>query len=309
MKQFARVVAGLVLFWIGVAAQARTVHLYYTDPQGTVLAKTDAQGNILARYDYRPYGGVVSGNGPDGPGYTGHVQDPETGLVYMQARYYDPAGRFPSPDPVKPSPGDIYSFNRYAYAGNNPVNRTDPTGMFQCDNKASCAAGTRLRNDFKKAQQHFKSGSSAYKSLAAGIKALGTANDGGAIHVAVVTSGVNALGWGGAPKGKIPTLTINLAQLEGLPRSQQSEAGFAATGRHELQHVMDDMVAGDVPHDVKNEFWHEVRGVRAETPIWEGLGDNDPWGTWTSRGGLNMKAVYQEAEASTNLYCPNGTCP
>jgi hypothetical protein len=67
-----------------MAVQARTVHLYYTDPQGTVLAKTDAQGNILARYDYRPYGGVVSGDGPDGPGYTGHVRDPETGLVYMQ---------------------------------------------------------------------------------------------------------------------------------------------------------------------------------------------------------------------------------
>jgi hypothetical protein len=127
--------------------------------------------------------------------------------------------------------------------------------------------------------------------------------------VAVVSSRVNALGWGGAPKGKTPTLTINLAQLEGMPKSQQGEANFAATGRHELQHVMDDLVTGDVPHDVTSEFCHEVRGVRAETPIWEGMGANDPWGTWTSTGGLNMKSVYQEAEASTNLYCPNGACP
>jgi uncharacterized protein RhaS with RHS repeats len=62
MKRLVRVVACLVLFWTGMAVQARTVHLYYMDPQGTVLAKTDAQGNILARYDYRPYGRVVSGS-------------------------------------------------------------------------------------------------------------------------------------------------------------------------------------------------------------------------------------------------------
>jgi RHS repeat-associated protein len=122
----------LLVIWLSgvlaAEAQTRTVHLYYTDPQGTVLAKTDAQGTILARYDYRPYGGVVNGNGPNGPGYTGHVQDPETGLVYMQARYYDPAGRFPSPDPVGPSPGNVYSFNRYVYANDNPARYIDPDG-------------------------------------------------------------------------------------------------------------------------------------------------------------------------------------
>ena len=38
---------------------------------------------------------------PNGPGYTGHVNDPDTGLVYMQARYYDPGwGGFLSVDPV-----------------------------------------------------------------------------------------------------------------------------------------------------------------------------------------------------------------
>ncbi|EIL90189.1 hypothetical protein UU7_16125 [Rhodanobacter spathiphylli B39] len=288
------------------------MHYYYTDPQGTVLAETDARGNIVATYDYTPYGTAVTSNGmsgaPNGPGYTGHVNDPDTGLVYMQARYYDPAvGRFLSPDPA----GRKAGFNDYAYVGNNPINKIDPTGMFECNNKASCDAGTKLRGDFQKAQQHYKRGSPAYKSLAAGITALGTANDGGAIHVVTVNQPMStALGWGSAPKGQTPTLTLNLAQLNAQPKTQQGEANFAATGRHEIQHVMDDMLAGDKPRDPVNEFWHEVRGVRAETPIWEGMGQSDPlWGTWTTSGGLNMQQVYSEAETSTVSYCPGGKCP
>lgn len=301
---------GLGALWLlatGLAhAAVDTVTYVYTDPQGTPLAEADASGTITATFDYAPYGSQAMGTPPNGPGYTGHVNDPESGLVYMQARYYDPAvGRFLSPDPA----GQKAGFNDYAYVSDNPINKIDPTGMFQCANKASCEAGTRLRNDFMKAQQHFKSGSSAYKSIAAGIKALGTANDGGPIHVAVVFSKGKSLGWGGAPKGKTPTLTINFARLEAMPKAQQSETNFAATGRHELQHVMDDMVAGDLPHDIANEFWHEVRGVRAETPIWEGMGGNDPWQTWTSGGGLNMKNVYKEAETSAYAYCKNGICP
>lgn len=119
----------LLMFHFGLQAQTRTVHYYYTDPAGNVLAETDAKGNIIARYDYRPYGSVVQGSGPNGPGYAGHVNDPETGLINMQQRYYDPyTGRFLSADPIGPSPGNLSDFNRYDYVGNNPVNRIDPDG-------------------------------------------------------------------------------------------------------------------------------------------------------------------------------------
>jgi RHS repeat-associated protein len=122
----------LALWLLAGVAQAGTHHHYYTDPQGTVLAKTDAQGNVIATYDYAPYGQAVAGmsGAPDGPGYTAHVNDPETGLVYMQARYYDPAiGRFLSADPVGVSPRDVFGFNRYDYAKNNPILNNDPSGM------------------------------------------------------------------------------------------------------------------------------------------------------------------------------------
>jgi RHS repeat-associated protein len=58
----------------------------------------------------------------------GERHDPETGLVYLNARYYDPViAKFISPDwwdPDKPGVGT----NRYAYADNDPVNKSDPGG-------------------------------------------------------------------------------------------------------------------------------------------------------------------------------------
>lgn len=88
-----------MLLWLGCAlgglAHAGTVTYVYTDPQGTPLAEADASGNVTATFDYAPYGGQALGTPPSGPGYTGHANDPESGLVYMQARYYDPVvGRF-----------------------------------------------------------------------------------------------------------------------------------------------------------------------------------------------------------------------
>ena len=59
--------------------------------------------------------------------YTGQRHDPETGLYYFRARYYDPlTGRFISPDPIGYGDG----LNMYAYVGNDPVNFIDVTGLY-----------------------------------------------------------------------------------------------------------------------------------------------------------------------------------
>jgi RHS repeat-associated protein len=129
----------LLLLSCGVShAQSQgTVTYVYTDPQGTPLAEADAHGNITATYDYAPYGSQALGTPPNGPGYTGHVNDPDTGLVYMQARYYDPStGRFLSVDPVQPAAGNSFNFNRYDYTNNNPINHTDPDG--RCADGLTC---------------------------------------------------------------------------------------------------------------------------------------------------------------------------
>jgi RHS repeat-associated protein len=123
--------AGLLLAGLlATPAQAETVTYLHTDLLGSVVLETDQNRNIVQRYEYEPYGlprqGIL-----DAPGYTGHVHDAGSGLVYMQQRYYDPeVGRFLSVDPVGVDTGTGGNFNRYWYANNNPYKYRDPDGRF-----------------------------------------------------------------------------------------------------------------------------------------------------------------------------------
>jgi RHS repeat-associated protein len=85
----------------------------------------------LQSHAYGPYGNPRITNAatvPTGRGYINERFDPETGLQYLHARYYDPdLGRFLSPDWWDPWQQGV-DFNRYAYAGNDPINFSDPNG-------------------------------------------------------------------------------------------------------------------------------------------------------------------------------------
>ena len=108
-------------------ADAKITYLH-TDALGSPVASTDASGNVIERTHYEPYGAPI-GKVVDGPGYTGHVMDGETGLVQMQQRYMDPQlGVFLSVDPVTAYEQPVGQFNRYRYANGNPYKFTDPDG-------------------------------------------------------------------------------------------------------------------------------------------------------------------------------------
>jgi RHS repeat-associated protein len=105
----------------------------HRDHLASVRVITDASGAEVERSTYRAFGErarqvVAPGRTPEPTGFIGERHDAETGLLFLNARYYDPVlARFISPDtydPQKPGVG----MARYTYALNNPVNMADPNG-------------------------------------------------------------------------------------------------------------------------------------------------------------------------------------
>ena len=108
--------------------QGGVVTYQHVDSLGSPVATSNAAGQVIERTQYEPYGQSI-GKAIDGVGYTGHVSDAVSGLVYMQQRYYDPQiGRFLSVDPVTAYSSPVGAFSRYRYADNSPYNFIDPDG-------------------------------------------------------------------------------------------------------------------------------------------------------------------------------------
>jgi RHS repeat-associated protein len=102
-----------------------------TDGQGNVRLLVDAAGNVVGRYDYDVFGAVRSASGSASTTYrnAGHAADDPVGLVYMRARWYDPAlGRFLSPDPRLPGAWNSQDWNRYVHGRDNPMTYIDADG-------------------------------------------------------------------------------------------------------------------------------------------------------------------------------------
>jgi RHS repeat-associated protein len=116
------------------ASGAHTAYFTFSDHLGSPVATMNGTTGVLETERYTPFGIAMDNPNAltDQAGFTGHIKDSATGLNYMQARYYDPVmGRFLSVDPVTfVETGRPGQFNRYAYTWNDPINKTDPTGMY-----------------------------------------------------------------------------------------------------------------------------------------------------------------------------------
>ena len=112
------------------------VYYYVTNLQGDVVNIVNANGTPCAKYGYDAWGNCLSFYnsivGQLNPlRYRGYVYDAETSLYYLQSRYYDPyTGRFLNADAFASTGQGLTGNNMFAYCGNNPVNRCDPTGAF-----------------------------------------------------------------------------------------------------------------------------------------------------------------------------------
>ena len=102
---------------------------FFNDNLGSRRVVLDSSGAVTDKFTYSAYGEVTHDSGTNnylasftGKGYDG------TGLLYFNARYYDPVvGRFLTEDP------SMEGINWYSYVGNNPVNLVDPTGLREAE--------------------------------------------------------------------------------------------------------------------------------------------------------------------------------
>ncbi|MBS3897739.1 MAG: hypothetical protein KGZ54_11605 [Dethiobacter sp.] len=107
-------------------------YYYHYNGHGDVVALTDAAGTVVATYDYDAFGNHISSTGSvvNPYRYAGYRWDAETGLYYLNARYYAPqVGRFITRDAFHGFEDDPASLNQYNYARSNPVMFVDPTGF------------------------------------------------------------------------------------------------------------------------------------------------------------------------------------
>jgi len=118
-------------------------YYYLRNVQGDVIALYNSAGNISARYVYDSWGKLVSVTNASGVAitdpshianlnpirYRGYYYDTETGLYYLQSRYYNPEmGRFINADGVVAGVGNVQGYNLFQYCMNNPINMSDESG-------------------------------------------------------------------------------------------------------------------------------------------------------------------------------------
>ncbi len=109
---------------------AGTPTYYHADGLGSVRAMSNSAGQSIATYNYDAFGAVRNSSGAASTfKFVGEQADDEAGLIYLRARYYDPAtGRFLSPDKWRGAASSDQSLNRYIYAQNSSTRLVDISG-------------------------------------------------------------------------------------------------------------------------------------------------------------------------------------
>lgn len=105
---------------------------------GDITGVYDDAGNLLIEYSYDPYGNCTETSASNSYGayynpfrYRGYYYDADLGLYYLNSRYYDSnTCRFINEDGYVSTGQGLTGYNMFAYCGNNPVMRVDPSGQF-----------------------------------------------------------------------------------------------------------------------------------------------------------------------------------
>jgi RHS repeat-associated protein len=127
-----------LVWYEGATLDATTRRWLHADHQGSVIAWSDSSGSTAGHtYTYGPYGEPQDWQGSRFR-YTGQIALPEAQVYHYKARAYDPImGRFLQTDPI----GQQDDPNLYAYVKDDPVDRSDPTGLTGCADASGQGVG------------------------------------------------------------------------------------------------------------------------------------------------------------------------
>ena len=100
---------------------------YGYDGAGNVRLLTDSTGTVTDTYDYDAFGNMINSTGatPNNYLFRGEHFDPDLGLYYLRARYFNPlSDRFLTRDTYAGNPLDPATLHKYLYAHAEPVDNS-----------------------------------------------------------------------------------------------------------------------------------------------------------------------------------------
>lgn len=288
-------------------AQAQTVVEYiHTDALGSVVAITDTNQRFIQTNQYEPYGQVTNEAADDGPGYTGHLADSATGLVYMQQRYYDPIiGRFLSVDPISAYTVGAKGFNRYWYAAGNPYRFMDPDGRYVCSGgKADCDMFDKAMDKAKSAAVNPLLTPNQRETLQNSVTFYGEkGKEGVSVAFGSVKTGYAMTKTNDKGTG---TITFDLAKIGAKNPDGETVHGVAMRALHEGDHG-DRIVKLGHPSTRDERLDRERYGYWAEAYYQKAThflqNSGNMWAPWNPGDGFDRKTIEARATHSVESSC------